>query len=119
MTYDPSTNPRHLAPVVEDPDWEEQRSLAEERMQRIIDACNAQMSMFNAQGWAYLTSYMQQEMEAARQALLNPKAGQTMEDIQLIRGQLMAWERLLNIPELVRQQRDFYIEQTKQYRSTQ
>lgn len=113
MPYDPTENARHLAPVA-DVAHEELLSQQEASLQAAVDAYNAQLSMFASRGWQGIQSWLDQSVRDANAELQKRRSGQTIGDIEYIRGQVQAFETLAHLSEVVRLRRDYTADMLKQ-----
>lgn len=95
MTYDPGSNPRYLGESVsEDVSLTSSLNAEIERWGMIVDT-------FQSEGWRFIRSQLETELERANVALRRGRF-KSLDDLNLVRGQVMGYEQLLKLPHVAR-----------------
>lgn len=98
--YDPTTDPRSLHQTVTEEQLEE-LGKRENELQALANIYHRLKGMFRSKGWADLEVLLKNEVTKAQEALSHDHKINTVESIALVRGQVMAFETLLNFPHTV------------------
>jgi hypothetical protein len=95
LSYDPGSNPRFLGEEIEeDRDYTSSLNAEIERWDRVLDT-------FRSEGWKVIQAQLESETKRAEKALRMGRF-ESMDQLNLVRGQLMGYEQLLQLPQVAR-----------------